>query len=88
MKGYIVTYKTSDEDLKELHVEAQNHLAAAKAVAAKGFTVVSVDRDDDISSQSRLRKRFLKRLFYTLLIGVLLAGICVVLVWWRSARHG
>ena len=88
VKSYIVTYKTSHEDLKERHVEARNHLAAAEAVSAEGFTVVSVDRDDDVSMQVKAQRRFLKRLFFSLLTGILLAGVCVVLVWWRSARHG
>ena len=88
MKSYIVTYKTSQDDLKERHVEARNHLAAAAMVEAEGLVVVSVDRDDDISLQVKAQRRFLKRLFFSLLTGILLAGVCIVLVWWRSARHG
>ena len=87
-KSYIVTYETSDGDLKERHVEARHHRAAADMVAAEGFTVVSVERDEDGSLEVRSHKRFLKRMFVSLLIGALLAGVCILVVWLRTARHG
>ena len=87
MKNYIVTCRTPDGDLKERHIEARNHLAAVEAATAGGFTVVSVDRDDDGESNVRSHKR-LKGFIGALLVGLLLAVFCVAAVWWRYARHG
>ena len=87
MKGYIVAYKTSSGDLQERRVEARNHLVAAEKVAAEGVTIISIDRDDDESVRQRSRERFLKRLFFSLMIGVLFAGICVTYFWLKCTPH-
>ena len=85
MSSYIITCATPNGELKERHVEAKNHLAAVKVVKAEGFTVLSIDRDDE-ESKSRSRKRW-KGLFATIVICLILAVLCVALVWLRSGRY-
>lgn len=86
MRSYIVTCKTSSDDLKELRIDARNHVAAAKAAVKQGFTVISVDRDDD-TIMTRRKKRRIKRVIVSLVTGLILAGICVALIYLRYARR-
>ena len=85
MHNYIITCRASNGDLKERHVEAKNHLVAAEMVTAEGFTVLSIDRDDE-ALKSRSRKR-LKGLFASIVICIVLAVVCVMVVWARYGRH-
>ena len=84
MRRYIVTYRTSDGNLRERQVEAKNHLAAAKTATADGLIVVSVDRDDD--ERNPLKRKHLKRFFGALLVGLLIAIAFVAAFWWRYAQ--
>ena len=84
MKSYIVSCTTSDGKLQSRHVEARNHLDAVKKVEAEGFTVHSVDRDDD-EVRYRSRKRW-KRLFVSIIVCIIIATLCVAAAWFRS-RH-
>ena len=86
MKSYIVTCRTLDGDLKERHIEAHNHLAAVKVATADGLTVIAIDRDDGSESKDRSLER-LKGIIGTLLVGLLLAAVCVIAIWWRYMRH-
>ena len=85
MHNYIITCRTSNGDLKERHVAAKNHLAAAELIAAEGFTVLSIDRDDE-APKARSRKR-LKGLFASIAIGVFIAVACVAVAYLRYGRH-
>ena len=85
MHNYIITCRTSNGDLKERHVAAKNHLAAAKIIAAEGFTILSIDRDDE-APKSRSRKR-LKGLFATIAVCIILAVGCVAVAYLRYGRH-
>ena len=85
MRSYIVSCTTPNGDLRSRHVEATNHLEAVKQVEAEGFTVLSVDRDED-KARPRSRKR-LKRLFISVIVFTLLAALCIAVVWFRSNRH-
>jgi len=87
MRSYIVTCKTSSDDLKELRIEARNHVAAAKAAVKQGFTVVAVDRDDDNTIMMRRKKRSIKRVILSLATGLILAGICVAIIYLRYVRR-
>ena len=81
MKSYIVSCTTSDGKLQSRHVEARNHLAAVKQVESEGFTVLSVDRDDDeVKYRSRMRR---KRLFVSIIVCLIIATICVAVAWLR-----
>ncbi len=86
MKTYIVTCRTSDGNLRERHIEAANHVAATKAIAAEGLEIVSIDRDDDGESTSRSRKRW-KGLILSILFGLMAAAACVAFVWYRVAKR-
>jgi len=85
MRSYIVSCTAPNGELQSRHVEARNHLAAVKQVEAEGFTVLSVDRDEDEVSP-RSRKRW-KRLFVSIVVCVILATLCIAAVWFRSHRH-
>ena len=85
MKSYIVSCTAPNGDLRSRHIEARNHLEAVKQVEAEGFTVLSVDRDED-EARPRSRRR-LKRLFISLLIFMLLAALCIAVVYFRSNHH-
>ena len=82
MKSYIVSCTTQDGKLQSRHVEARNHLAAVKKVESEGFTVLSVDRDDDEASPRSRKRR--KRLFVSIIIYLIIAAICVAVAWLRS----
>ena len=86
MRSYIVTCKTSSDDLRELHIEARNHAAAAKAVAKQGFIVVSVDREDETNEYSG-KRRGIKRVIATIVTCLVLAAICLAVIYIRNARH-
>ena len=60
-------------------------MEAAKQVEAEGFTVLSVDRDED-EARPRSRKRW-KRLFVSIVVCLLLAALCIAAAWFRSIRH-
>ena len=85
MRSYIVSCTAPNGELRSRHVEARNHLAAVKQVEAEGFTVHSVERDDD-EARPRSRKR-LKRLFISIVVCIILATICIAAVWVRSNHH-
>ena len=82
MRSYIVSYKTPDGNLQSRYVEARNHLAAVKKVESEGFTVLSVDRDDD-EARPRSRKRR-KRLVVSIIVYLIIAAVCVAVAWLRS----
>ena len=84
MKSYIASCTAPNGDLRSRHVEARNHLAAVKQVQADGFTVLSVERDDDTRPRSRKRR---KRLFISIVVCTLLAALCIAVVWLRSRHH-
>ena len=87
MRSYIVSCKTSSGALKELHLEARNHVAAKKAVEKQGFTVVSVDRDGEPISNRR-KRRHIKRMVLSIVTGLALGTICVALIYLHYARRG
>ena len=82
MRSYIVSCTTPNGGLQSRHVEARNHLDAVKKVESEGFTVLSVDRDDD-EARPRSRKRR-KRLIVSIVVYLIIAAICVAVVWLRS----
>jgi len=84
MKSYIVSCTASNGELRSRHVEAKNHVAAIKQVEAEGFTVVSIDRDDD-EARPRSRKRW-KRLIVSIVVCIVLAVLCVTVAWFRMRR--
>ena len=87
MRSYIVSCSTPEGELRERHVEARNHLAAAGIVKAEGLTILSIDRDDgETRSQSRSRKR-LKGVFISIVVCLILATICVAIAWHRSGHR-
>ena len=83
MKSYIVTCRTSNGDLKERSIEANNHLAAAKAAMAEGFEVVAVDRDDTGGASSYRSRKRVKRIVTAIVVGVLAAIACVAVALFR-----
>ena len=85
MRSYIVSCTAPNGELRSRHVEAKNHLAAVKQVQAEGFTVLSVDRDDD-ETTPRSHKRW-KRLFVSIVVCIILAVLCIAAVWFRSRHH-
>ena len=72
---------------RHLQNEARNHVAAAKAAVKQGFTVVAVDRDDDNTIMLRRKKRRIKRVILSLATGLILAGICVAIIYLRYVRR-
>ena len=85
MRSYIVSCTAPNGELRSRHVEARNHLEAVKQVEADGFTVLSVDRDED-EARPRSRKR-MKRLLISIAVFMLLATLCIAVVWFRSNHH-
>ena len=85
MRSYIVSCTAPNGELRSRHVEARNHLTAVKQVQAEGFTVLSVERDDD-EANHRSRKRW-KRLFISIVVCILLAALCIAAAWVRSNHH-
>ena len=82
MKSYIVSCTTPNGDLQSRHVEARNHLDAVKKVESEGFTVLSVDRDDDeVRPRSHKRR---KRLIVLIIVYLMIAAICVAVAWLRT----
>ena len=82
MKSYIVSCTTPKGDLQSRHVEARNHLDAVKKVESEGFTVLSVDRDDDeVRPRSHRRQ---KRLIVSIIVYLMIAAICVAVAWLRT----
>ena len=82
MKSYIVSCTTPTGDLQSRHVEARNHLDAVKKVELEGFTVLSVDRDDDeVRPRSHKRR---KRLIVSIIVYLMIAAICVAVAWLRT----
>ena len=82
MNSYIVSCTTQDGKLQSRHVEARNHLDAVKKVELEGFTVLSVDRDDDeVRPRSHKRR---KRLIVSIIVYLMIAAICVAVAWLRT----
>ena len=82
MKSYIVSCTTPNGDLQSRHVEARNHLDAVKKVELEGFTVLSVDRDDDEVRPCSHKRR--KRLIVSIIVYLMIAAICVAVAWLRT----
>ena len=85
MRNYIVTYKTEKNEIIERRIEARNHIAAGNSVARElSCEIIDVRRDDDEDEDHGRRVGGpVKTAMTALVIGLLLAGVGVLVFWFK-----